>query len=166
MKNSYYDPELNKKYECENEYEFKIKSFSDRRQSNFFEDEVIEYALSLKNELIDELDKNSSKSDKIRCEHIKWIEKYLDGIHNFLIQQKMDIPKVLENHKAFIYRTSKRKVGRPKGKGNKLTIKKYNWVRDKHHFLMDKRKVHTIDESARLIRSHLKKEKPNFWDDG
>ena len=118
MKNSYYDPELNKKYECENEYEFKIKSFSDRRQSNFFEDEVIEYALSLKKELIDELDKNSSKSDKIRCEHIKWIEKYLDGIHDFLIQQKMDIPKVLESHKAFIYRTGKRKVGRPKGKGN------------------------------------------------
>ena len=77
MKNSYYDPELNKKYECENEYEFKIKSFSDRRQSNFFEDEVIEYALSLKKELIDELDKNSSKSDKIRCKHIKWIEKNL-----------------------------------------------------------------------------------------
>ena len=165
MKYTIYDNETNEKYDCENEYEFKIKSFAQKQQLNFFDDEVIEYALSLKNELIDELDKNSSKSDKIRCEHIKWIEKYLDGIHDFLIQQKMDIPKVLENHKAFIYRTSKRKVGRPKGKGNKLTIKKYNWVRDKHHFLMDKRKVHTIDESARLIRSHLKKEKPNFWDD-
>ena len=165
MKYTIYDNETNKKYDCENEYEFKIKSFVQKQQLNFFDDEVIEYALSLKKELIDELDKNSSKSDKIRCEHIKWIEKYLDGIHDFLIQQKMDIPKVLENHKAFIYRTGKRKVGRPKGKGNKLTIKKYNWVRDKHHFLMDKRKVHTIEESARLIRSQLKKEKPDFWDD-
>lgn len=165
MKNSYYDPELDKRYECENEYEFKIKSFSDRRQSNFFEDEVIEYTLSLKNELIDELKKDSSKSDKIRCEHIKWIEKYLDGIHDFLIQQKMNIPKVLENHKAFIYRTGKRKVGRPPKTRGKLTTKKYNWIRDKHHFLMDKRKAHTTEESARLILSQLHKKKPDFWDD-
>lgn len=164
MKNSYYDPKLDKKYKCENEYEFKIKSFSDRVQSNFFDDEVIEYALSLKDELIDELDNNSSKSDKIRCEHIKWIEKYLDGLHDFLIQQKMNIPKVLENHKTFIYRTGKRKVGRPKGKGNKLTRKKYIWIRDKHHFLRDKRKGHTIEESARNIRSQLFKKKPDFWD--
>ena len=164
MKNSYYDPELNKKYECENEYEFKIKSFSDRQQSNFFEDEVIEYALSLKKELIDELDKNSSKSDKIRCEHIKWIEKYLDGIHDFLIQQKMDIPKVLENHKAFIYHTGKRDLGRPPGKRNKLTTRKYIWIRDKHQILLDNKKAHTIEESARLIRSQLLKKKPDFWD--
>ena len=145
MKYTIYDNETNEKYDCENEYEFKIKSFVQEQQLNFFEDEVIAFSLSLKDELIDELDKDSSKSDKIRCEHIKWIEKYLYGIHDFLIQQKMDIPKVLENHKAFIYRTSKRDVGRPKGKGNKLTTKKYNWVRDKHHFLIDKRKVHTIE---------------------
>ena len=41
MKNSYYDPELEKTYECENEYELKIKSFSDRVQSNFFDDLLI-----------------------------------------------------------------------------------------------------------------------------
>ena len=50
------DPETNEKYDCENEYEFKIKSFTQKQQLNFFDDEVIEYALSLKNELIDELD--------------------------------------------------------------------------------------------------------------
>ena len=165
MTDSFYDPEINKTYFFENEYELQIKLFADKHQCLQFDDEAIEFALSLKKELIDELDKDSSKSDKIRCEHIKWIEKYLDGIQDFLIQQKMDVPKVLENHKSFIYRTSKRDVGRPKGKGNKLTIKKYNWVRDKHHFLMDKSKVHTIEESARLIRSQLKKEKPDFWDD-
>ena len=115
MKYTIYDNETNKKYNCENEYEFKIKSFTQKQQLNFFDDEVIEYALSLKKELINELDKNSSKSDKIRCKHIKWIEKYLDGINDFLIQQKIDIPKVLENHKAFIYRTGKRDVGKPKG---------------------------------------------------
>ena len=164
MKYTIYDNETNKKYDCENEYEFKIKSFAQKQQLNFFDDEVIEYALSLKRELIDELDKNSSKSDKIRCEHIKWIEKYLDGIHDFLIQQKMDIPKVLENHKAFIYRTSKRDVGRPSGKRNKLTTRKYIWIRDKHQILLDNKKAHTIEESARLIRSQLQKDKPDFWD--
>ena len=164
MKHTIYDNETNEKYDCENEYEFKIKSFTQKQQLNFFEDEVIEYALSLKKELIDELDKNSSKSDKIRCEHIQWIEKYLDGIHDFLIQQKMNIPKVLENHKAFIYRTSKRDVGRPPGKRNKLTTQKYIWIRDKHQILLDNKKAHTIEESARLIRSQLQKDKPDFWD--
>ena len=38
---------------------------------NFFDDEVIKYAISLKNEIITELDKKSSKSDKIRLKHIK-----------------------------------------------------------------------------------------------
>ena len=47
---------------------------------------MIEYIISLKNQLIDELDKNSSNSDKIRLKHIKWIEKYLDGFHDFIIQ--------------------------------------------------------------------------------
>ena len=164
MKYTIYDNETNEKYDCENEYEFKIKSFAQKQQLNFFEDEVIEYALSLKKELIDELDKNSSKSDKIRCEHIKWIEKYLYGIHDFLIQQKMDIPKVLENHKAFIYRTSKRKVGRPSGKRNELTTRKYIWIRDKHQILLDNKKAHTIEEIARIIRSQLLKKKPDFWD--
>lgn len=126
MKYTIYDNETNEKYDCENEYEFKIKSFAQKQQLNFFEDEVIEYALSLKKELIDELDKNSSKSDKIRCEHIKWIEKYLDGIHDFLIQQKLEVPKVLDNHKALIYETGK-KTGRPRGL-TKRTIDRYKEV--------------------------------------
>jgi len=54
--------------------------------------------------------------------------------------------------------------GRPKGSKNKLTIKKYNWIRDKYYFLKKKKKAHTIDEHARIIRSQLLKEKPDFWD--
>ena len=30
MKYPYYDPELNRKYDCENEYDFKIKSFIEK----------------------------------------------------------------------------------------------------------------------------------------
>jgi uncharacterized protein with HEPN domain len=104
MKNSYFDSEINKEYLGDNIYEFKIQSFADSKQHSLFDVEVIEYALSLKNEIIGELDKNSSKSDKIRIEHIKWIEKYLNGIHDFLIQQKLDIPQILEKHRSFIYR--------------------------------------------------------------
>ncbi len=54
--------------------------------------------------------------------------------------------------------------GRPQGSKNKLTIKKYNWIRDKYYFLKKKKKAHTIDEHARIIRSQLLKEKPDFWD--
>ena len=42
-----FDPETGEKYDCENEYEFKIKSFVQKQQLTFFDDEVIEYALSL-----------------------------------------------------------------------------------------------------------------------
>ena len=165
MKYPYYDNETNKEYMCENEYEFKIKTFTEARQCNFFDDEVIDYALSLKDEIIGELENNSSKSDKIRVEHIRWIEKHIDGIHDFLIQHKLEIPKVLEQHKSFTYQTGKRKIGRPKGKRNELTIKKYIWIRDKRQILVDNRKAHTIEEQARLIRSQLLKSKPDFWDE-
>ena len=129
----------------------------------FTDDEVIEYAIKIKSNIIDDLEKNNSKSDKIRVEHIKWIENYMDGIHHFIIQHKIEIPKVLKNHKTFVYQTGKKKVGRPKGK-SKLTTQKHNWVRDKHYLLTKTKKLaHKIDESARLIRSQLLKEKPDFW---
>ena len=110
MKYPYYDNETNKEYMCENEYEFKIKTFTEARQYNFFDDEVIDYALSLKDEIIGEMENNSSKPDKIRVEHIRWFEKYLDGIHDFLIQHKLEMPKVLEQHKSFTYHTAKSRI--------------------------------------------------------
>ena len=47
MKYTIYDSETNEKYYCENEYEFKIKSFVQKQQFNFFKDEVIAFALFL-----------------------------------------------------------------------------------------------------------------------
>ena len=165
MKYPYYDPETNKEYDCDNEYEFRIKSFTEKHDHNFWDDEVIEYAIEIKNEIISSLEKNSSKSDKIKVDYIKWIEKYIHGIHEFLIEHNLKVPKVLEDHKLFIYQTGKKKVGRPKGR-TQLTIQKYIWIRDKHLFLTTEKKIaHTIEESARLIRSQLLKEKPEFWDD-
>ena len=163
MKFPYYDPETNKEYDCENEYEFRIKSFKEKHDYNFWDDEVIEYTIKIKNEIISSLEKNSSKSDKIKVNYIKWIEKYIHGIHEFLIENNMQVPKLLENHKIFIYQTGKKKVGRPKGR-TKLTIKKYIWIRDRHYFLTKTKKLaHNTEQSARFIRSQLLKEKPEFW---
>ena len=39
--------------------------------------------------------------------YIKWIEKYIHGIHEFLIEHNMKVPKLLEDHKIFIYQTGK-----------------------------------------------------------
>ena len=126
MKSTQYDPETNKEYSYENEYDLKIQIYMESSDLNFFDDEVIEYAISLKNEIITELDNKSSKSDKIRLKHIKWIEKYFDGIHDFLIQQKMSIPQVLENHKPFISQRGQ-KTGRPSGV-TKRTVNRYKTV--------------------------------------
>jgi len=57
----------------------------------------------------------------------------------------------------------KKSSGRPKGSRNKITDKKYNWIRDQYHFLKKKKKAHTIEEHARLIRSQLKTKSPDWW---
>ena len=54
-------------------------------------------------------------------------------------------------------------AGRPKGSRNKLTDKKYNYIRDKYYFLKQKGKAHKLDEFARLIRSELKTSIPSWW---
>ena len=101
MKFPHYDPETKKEYLCENEYEFRIKSFAEKNQFSLHEDEVIKHALLIKEELINTLDSNFPKSHKIKVQHIKWIEKYLDDTHDFLIQHKLVIPDILENHVSY-----------------------------------------------------------------
>ena len=96
MKNSSSNFDKNEKDDYDNEYEFKIKSFAIKHNCNFFDDKVIKYAIRLKNEIINSLDKNSSNSDKIKVKYIKWIEKYLDDVHENLIERKM---KILDNNK-------------------------------------------------------------------
>ena len=67
------------------------------------------------------------------------------------------------NKKNISILPKKRSGGRPKGSHNKNTIKKYIWIRDMYYFLKDKRKAHTVDEFARLIRSQLKNKPPTWW---
>ena len=164
MKNSIYDPETRKTYDYENEYELKIKLFLAENEYNFFDDEVIEYAIKIKSNIIDDLENNNSKSDKIRVKHIKWVENYIEGIHDFIIQHKIEIPKALENHKTFVYQTGKKTVGRPKGR-SKQTDAKYHWVGERFYSLKKNKLAHTIEEHAKIIRSLLKTKKPDFGGD-
>ncbi len=162
MKNSF--SELDKNKECDNEYELKIKLFIEKHGYNFFDGSVIQYAINLKNEIIDSLEKNSSKSDKIKINHIKWIETYLDGIHEHLINKKMRISTLIKKQKDFVYTSNKNLVGRPLGKRNILARRKWIWIRDQYHILKKKKVAQTNEEYSRLIRTELFKNTPEFWE--
>ena len=164
MKNSFSNLDKNEKYDYDNEYEFKIKSFALKHNFNFFDDNVIQYTISLKNEIINSLEKNSSSSDKIKVKNIKWIEKYLDKIHENLIDRKMKIPTTIKKQKDFVYTSNKNLVARPLGKRNILSRRKWIWIRDQYHFLKKKNIANTNEEYSRLIRSELFKNKPDFWE--
>ena len=152
------------KHGYENKYEFKIKSFTTQNNYNFFDDKVIQYTISLKNEIINSLEKNSSNSDKIKVEYIKWIEKYLDKIHENMIDRKMKIPTTIKKQKDFVYTSNKNLIARPLGKRNILSRRKWIWIRDQYHHLKKKKIAHTNEEYSRLIRLELFKNKPYFWE--
>ncbi len=164
MKYPFFNPEINKKYNYENEYEAKIKSFIAKYDYNFFDNEVIKYAIELKSDIINSLEKNSSKSDNVKVEYIKWIEKYLDNIHDFMIQHKLQISTLIKKQKNFVYTTNAILIGRPLGKRNVLARRKWIWIRDLYYKLKAEKVAHTTEEYARLIRSKLFKKKPEFWD--
>ena len=154
----------NKEQDYDNEYEFKIKSFAIKHNYNFFDDKVIQYTISLKNEIIDSLEKNSSNSDKIKVKYIKWIEKYLDEIHENLIERKMKISTTIKKQKDFVYISNRNLVARPLGKRNILSRRKWIWIRDQYHRLKKKKIANTNEEYSRMIRSELLKNKPQFWE--
>jgi len=164
MKNSSSNFDKNEKHNYANKYEFKIKSFAIKNNYNFFDDKVIQYTISLKNEIIDSLDKNSSNSVKNKVKYIKWIEKYLDKIHENLIKRKMKIPITLKKQKDFVYTSNRNLVARPLGKRNILSRRKWIWIRDQYYHLRKKEIANTNDEYSRLIRSELLKNKPYFWE--
>jgi len=56
--------------------------------------------------------------------------------------------------------------GRPTGRRNESTIKKYNYIRNKYHILKKKQLAHTIEEYARLIRSEMLEKKPEVFEGG
>ena len=164
MKYSFSNFDKNEKHDYDNEYEFKIKSFAIKHDYNFFDDKVIKYAINLKNELINSLENNSSNSDKVKVKHIKWIEKYLDNVHENLIEKKIKISTIIKKHRDFVYIANRDLIARPLGKRNNLSRRKWIWIRDQFHNLKKKNTLLNNEEYARLIRSELFKNKPEFWE--
>ena len=66
-----YDPVTEKEYVHENKYDYLIQQFCEMKQFVPFDDEVIDFAFALRDELINDLE---DKDDTIRLKYIKWIE--------------------------------------------------------------------------------------------
>ena len=138
MKNSSSNFDKNGENDYDNEYELKIKSFSIKYDYNFFDDKVIQYAVSLKNEIINSLEKNSSKSDNIKVRYIKWIEKHLDEIHEYLIEKNKNTYNIKETKRFCLY-LNQNLVARPLGKRNILSRRKWIWIRNQYQLLKKKK---------------------------
>ena len=99
MNHKTYDPETKKEYIHENQYDYRIQQFCELNQFVSHEEEVIDFAFSLRDELINDLE---GKDDSIRLKYIKWIEdEYLLRTKDFLITQRISIPDRLIGFKPF-----------------------------------------------------------------
>jgi len=103
---------------------------------------------------------------------IKWLKKEKKIYPNNYQLEKLiiyhenvlfELKQFFSIHKLRIQKQGK-SSGRPKGSSNKLTIRKYNWVRDKYYFLRKTISSSTRKEKAQLIRSELLGNAPNWWD--
>ena len=153
-----------KKQSCATKYKHKIESYAEEHEYNFFDYEVIVYAIGLKDDLISSLKKTPLKVDQNKIGHIKWIENYIDQAHEYLIEKKMKVPALIKKQKNYVYTSNKDLVARHMGKRNILSRRKWIWIRDKYYFYKKKKVAHTTEEYARLIRSELFKNRPEFWE--
>jgi hypothetical protein len=103
MKHNTYDPVTEKEYSHENGSDFKIQQFCELNQYDPHDDEVINFAFSLRQKLINDLE---SKDDTVRLKLIIWIEeKFLLVMKESMISNDISIPKNLIGFKAFKYKT-------------------------------------------------------------
>ena len=112
---------------CENEYKKKIESFALENGYNFFDNKVIKYAVGLKNDIISSLENNSSETDEAKVGDIKWIEKFIDETHEYLIEKKMKVSTLIKKQKTFVYISNKELIARHLGKRNILSRRKWIW---------------------------------------
>ena len=117
---------------------------------------------SLSKELIklyDLAEKNSLRIESDDEDVHSMLEKLIIYHENVLFELK----QFFSIYKLRIQKQGK-SSGRPKGSSNKLTIKKYNWVRNKYYFLKNRISSSTRKEKAELIRSKLLENPPDWWD--
>ena len=167
MKEYTYDPVTEKEYVHENQYDYLIQQFCELKQYVKHEEEVIDFAFSLRDELINDLE---NKDDTIRLKYIKWIEdEYLLRTKDFLITQNLSIPERLIGFKSFKYehqiqeinnnpseqnttKPAKNKGGRPKDP--KIAKLRKQLYKDYYSY----RKEYSLPKSLDL----LEKEYPNW----
>ena len=80
------------------------------------------------------------------------------------VKELEELTDLLKTVRHGFPKNNRRIVGRPPGKRNSSTIKRYNWIRDKYYLLKKKNIAHTYDEYARLIRSELIEKSPEAFD--
>ena len=153
-----------KKKSYAKEYKHKIESFAMEHGYNFFDYEVILYAIGVKDDIISSFKKTPSAIDQNKIGYIKWIENYIDEAHEYLIEQKMKVPALIKKQKNYVFTSNKDLVARHLGKRNILSRRKWIWMRNKYYYFKKKKVAHTTKEYARLIRSELFKNKPEFWE--
>ena len=93
---------------------------------------------------------------------MKWEEGEFEDVQAFSRE-------VEDGIKLYSNRPKKNSVGRggrPVGRRNESTIKKYNYIRNKYHIVKKKQLAHTIEEYARLIRSEMLEKKPEIFEGG
>ena len=118
----------------------------------------------MKDDIISSIKKTPSEIDQNKIGYIKWIENYIDEAHEYLIEQKMKVPALIKKQKYYVYASYKGLVARHLGKRNILSRRKWIWIRDKYYYFKKKNVAYTNEEYARLIRSELFKNKPEFWE--
>ena len=133
--------------------------------------EVFGRSYSSKQEALNDTTDNNYEVFREINRTIKWLKKeekiYPDNyqLEKLIIYHEnvlFELKQFFSIHKLRIQKQGK-SSGRPKGSRNKLTIKKYNWVRGKYYLLKTKISSSTRKEKAQLIRSELLGNAPDWW---
>ena len=155
--------------EYRNMIEYEIELWISDNNITMYDVEGIEYILSIRKSIIDELHNDDSVVDKSRIDIIKFLEeKYLIPTTQALVENNVvtsfPIPKIIKGFKPFKYKGNKKKNrgGRPRGRSQQ-TRQRYNWVRDKYYLFVEKRLAGRLEDIAGVIRSELLEKPPKFW---
>jgi len=98
-----------KPYQFDNAFHAQIVEFTLNKDFAPHDEEVIDFALNLKDDLITRLSFDNPTNDSIICEYINWIEEnYIKDSIKFHIEQSLEIPSRINNYTFFNYSEDKR----------------------------------------------------------
>jgi len=124
-----YDQETEQEYTFENEYDFQLQRFCNISCHDFYDDLVTDFAFSLRDKLINDLE---NKDDTIRLKYIEWIDdEYLLKTKDFLITQKISVHERLIGFKSFKYEHQIQEINNNPSEQNTTKPAKNQGGRDK-----------------------------------